>query len=190
MTTDGFELEILRFVLGPLCKNLPTHKLLHELYYDHIVPCFGEEALKYLWFGVDVIGTIDVSPLKNLLHGPFTVTDGETLYRKLLAEIALELGLTSDKSKDFIQFVVDTGKLEDVSSTVGFMPPQEKQQTNKAFVPYILKIFTEADGQCIIDPDDLKELHEWLNKCKEKKLARKVKKFQENQDNTFTKNCK
>ena len=189
MMPEGFELEIFYYVLKPLCKGLSKKKRLQELYFDEMVPQFGDpiEALKYLWFGVSVVGTISPKPLLPLLHGTLTIS-GEVLYRRLLSEVALELGSDVEKSKRFIEFVVNTGELEDVSNARDYMPPEEKHGNDKAFVPYILKIFQEADSQAVIAPDDLVTLIKWLNDCKLRKLSSKISKFSHKEE--FSHKCK
>ena len=191
MESSGYELHIFRYILDPMFKNgLPKSKQLHELYADEMRPKFGnDQALALVWFGLTVIGTIDPSPLEHLFKSDTTlnISDGEVLYRKMLVNVARELSLDAEKSKHFIQVVISTQKLEDCPNTRPFMPPQEKQDTPNAFLPYIMKLFVEANDQCVIELTDLTSLKEWLSACKFHKITRTVKKF--DLKDCFSKHC-
>ena len=187
MKPDGYQLELFRYILEPRCK-LPKNKLLHELFFDTMVPHFGDEqeALQHLWFGLQAINNPNPKMLLPLLTGTLEITDGEILYRKFLAEIVLDLD--AEKSKDLIQRVIGSKQIPGISNTSRFMPDEEKSQNNYVFVPYVLKLFGEADNQCIIAPDNLDLLRDWLEKCKLKRLAGRVASFDPSKD--FTKECK
>ena len=191
MEPSGYELHIFRYILDPMFKNsLPKSKQLHELYADEMRPKFGnDQALALVWFGLTVIGTVNPSPLECLFKSDTTlnITDGEVLYRKMLVDVARKLSSDVKKSKDFIQFVISTQKLEDCPNASQFMPPQERQDTPNAFLPCITKLFEEANDQCVIDPTDLTSLKEWLSACKFHKITRDIEKFKPNEN--FRKEC-
>lgn len=187
MEPDGFELHIFRYVLEPLFSaGLPEKKRLHELCYDVMVPHFGmEQAMAHLWFGVNAIGkTADglLSLFETDTH--LAIENGEVMYRKLLAELALRLG--SNNSEKLIHFIISTKKLKGCSVN-DFMPPEEKRGNNNAFVPCVLRLFKVADEQCIIDPQDLSALRQWLSDRDLIKLSRMVENFKA--DGGFKKVC-
>ena len=192
MEPNGYELCIFRFVLNPLFKNgLSKSKQLHELYSDEMRQMVGsDQALALVWFGLTVINTVDPSPLERLFKSDTTLyitDDNEVLYGKMLVDVARKLSSDVKKSKDFIQFVISTQKLEDCPNASQFMPPQERQDTPNAFLPYILELFEKANDQCVIEPTDLNSLKEWLSACKFHKITRDVKKF--NPTDYFSKHC-
>ena len=189
MDPHGYELCIFRYLLNPLFKNgLSKSKELCHLYSDLMQPKFGDDqALSLVWFGLTVIGTVDPSPLVCLFKSDPTlsITDGEVLYRKMLIDVARVLSLDSKKSKEFIQVVICSQKLENCRQ---FMPPQEKQETLNAFLPYIMKLFENASDQCVIEPTDLTVLKEWLNTCKFHKITHDyIEMF--NPNDNFRKEC-
>ena len=182
-------LELFHYIFESTCK-LPKNKLLHELYFDTMVPHFGDEqeALQRLWFGLQAIKNPNPKTLLPLLSGTLEITDGEILYRKFLAEIALALGSDVEKSKGFIQRVINSKQIPGAFNASNFMPVEEKHQNNNVFVPFILKLFREADSQLIIAPDNLDALRGWLEKCRLVRLAKMVENFDSSKD--FTKECK
>lgn len=177
---DGYELCTLRYVLEPLYNNnLPSSKNLYELYLDCMaVHEKADLARAHLWFGLSVFIRSRLDPLEKTFKSDvkLEITEGDVLYRKMLAEAALELDSKAGDSKTFIQYVTSTKVLANVTAPK-FMPPQEKQKNDRAFIPYILDLFKEADKQCVIEPDDLSKLIEWLKKCGFIKIAKKVAKF-------------
>lgn len=185
MESDGHELYIFRYILNPLFKNgLPKNSRLYELYSN------TDQALAHLSFGLTMIDTVDPSPLERLFKSDtvLRITDGKVVYRKMLVDVARVLSSDAEKSKEFIQAVIASQKLEDCPSAKEFMPPQEKQETPNSFLPYIIKLFEEANGQCVIEPTDLTSLEDWLNACKFLKIIRDiVKTF--NPDDTISKHC-
>lgn len=188
---DEIKLSIFHFVLAPLFKiKLSKSKELYQLFYDDMVPKYKELALAYLWFGVDATDAIDLSPLLTLFKTNITleISDGEVMYRKLLVDVSRELAADADKSKNFIQYVISTKKLEGHPTAAKFMPPEEQQQNSNVFLPLLLNLFKEADVQCLIEPPDMSLLVEWLNDCGAKKVARAVTKFKH--EDIFRKECK
>ena len=148
-------------------------------------------ALAHLWFGLSVfIRPKRLGPLEKTFKSDMKleITEGDVLYRKMLAEAALALNESNvDEIKTFIQYVISTTVLANVKATK-FMPPQEKEQNDRAFIPYILDLFKEADKQCVIDPDDLLKLIEWLKRCGFIKIAKRVATF--NANDPYEKVCK
>lgn len=151
------------------------------------------QALAHLWFGVNVSGICDedTNPLSELFKSDTTliIHNGDVMYRGLLADVARKLAADVDKSKTFIQYVINT--VQDWSNrpnAENFMPPQEKEQNFNVFVPCLIDLFKEADEQCLIEPPDLTKLAEWLDKCGSNKIARGVRKF--NHELPFKKDCK
>ena len=185
-------MQLFCFILEPLFKNnMPKNKQLDELYSDDIEPLFGteEEALAHVWFGLDAIGTRNPNSLLPLLHGiNLFIAHPGVLLRKLLAKIALELCSKVDHSKKFIRSIVTTGELEGVSSVRDYMPPEERQNNHNAFIPYILKLFREAEDQLVIAEDDLSTLKRWLDDNNLRKLSTEVSNF--NSEKPFHKECK
>ena len=192
---ESGEMALFCFILEPLFNyNLPKNKQLDELYSDVIKPRFEEDALAHVWFGVNAIGISSPDCLLPLLQGrTLSITDQSVLLRKLLAKITLQLCSDVGRSKKFIRSIVSTGELEGVSSVRDYMPPEERQNNHNAFIPYILKLFREAEDRSAIKEDNLSKLKRWLDENHLKRLSTEVSNF--NAKKTFhhrfhSKDCK
>jgi hypothetical protein len=190
MTAGDEYMYIFRFVLGPLFfkSGLPANKCLLETFNDVMLPKYGKaQALAYLWYGIDVTGIRGEgnNPISDLFESdtPLEIHDGEALYRSLLVDVARKLAASgTEKCKVFIQYVAGIeGK-----PSHKFMPKEEAQQNHNIFVPCLLKLFKEADEQCLIEPPNVTKLVEWLEKD-HKKISRSVKEFTHKVP--FKKNC-
>ena len=192
LPAEGCEMAIFRYVLQPLYGALSQDQDLKELYSNVMQPRYTNAAILHVWLGLEVVDTVDLSPLKKLLKltseplKPLIMLlasdikikkKEEVLCNRFLAEVAKKLASDSKNSKTFIQYVIGAEELKGNPTAAKLMPPQEKQQVTNSFLPYILRLFKIAQDQCVIRPSDFTKLREWLKECFLEEIALEVEEF-------------